>query len=48
MHRHPERLEQRAVRVRTPSGSGCSSSAGHAMNSRIMPSVSPCPANRIR
>ncbi len=34
--------------LETPSGSGCSNSAGHVMNSRIMPSVSPCPANRIR
>jgi hypothetical protein len=31
-----------------PSGSGCSSADGQAMNSRIMPSVSACPANLIR
>jgi len=32
----------------TESGSGCSSADGHAMTSRIIPSVPPCPANRIR
>jgi hypothetical protein len=32
----------------TPSGSEYSNSVGQVMNSRIMPSVSPCPANRIR